>query len=135
MSPPLIYLPRVIITETKSLLSLCTWYRFLGWLLKSLPPTTATEVKVVSQILHVIGSKLYSNQPKNLNHVHKYSKYLVSVIITLGGNISGGGTVFYDEEKTSDLGSRAHVLKHLNGIMVFGPLKRKSTKVIFGVNL
>ena len=52
-----------------------------------------------------------------------------------GGNISGGETVFYDGVKTSDLGSRAHVLKHLNGIMVFGPLKRKSTKVIFGVDL
>ena len=44
----------------------------------------------------VIGGRLFSNHPQNLNHVHKDSKYLVSVITTLGNNISGGDTVFYD---------------------------------------
>ena len=39
-----------------------------------------------------------------MNHVHKDTKYLVSVIITLGKNISGGETMFYDGVKTSDLG-------------------------------
>ena len=34
--------------------------------------------------MDVIGGKLYSNHRKNLNHVHKGTKYLVSVIITLG---------------------------------------------------
>ena len=74
----------------------------------------------------VIGGKLYSNYPKNMNRVHKDSKYQVSVIITLGGNISGGDTVFYDGVKTSDLGSRAHVLKHLHlhGRMIFGPFEK-----------
>ena len=42
----------------------------------------------------VIGGKLYRNHPKNLNYVHKDIKYLVSVIITLGKDISGGDTVF-----------------------------------------
>ena len=69
----------------------------------------------------VIGGKLFSNHHKNLNHVHKDSKDLVSVIIILGKNISGGDTVFYDGVKTSDLGSRAHVLKILHGRMIFGP--------------
>ena len=71
----------------------------------------------------VIVGRLYSNHPKNMNHVHKDSKDLVSVIINLGGNISGGGTVFYDGVKTSDLGSRAYVLKHLHGRMIFGPFE------------
>ena len=59
-----------------------------------------------------------------MNHVHKDTKYLVSVIITVGKDISGGETVFYDGVKTSDLGSRAHILKHLHGIMIFGPFEK-----------
>ena len=69
----------------------------------------------------VIGGILFSNHHKILNHVNKDSKDLVYVIITLGGKKSGGDTVFYDGVKTSDLGSRAHVLKHLHGRMIFGP--------------
>ena len=68
---------------------------------------------------------MFTNQHKNLNHVHKDSKDLVSVIITLGGNISGGETLFYDGVKTSDLGSRSQVLKNLHGKMIFGPFGKK----------
>ena len=68
----------------------------------------------------VIGGKLFSNHPKNMNHVHKYSKDLVAVIIIMSENISGGDTVFYDGVKTSDLGIRSHVLKHLHGRMILG---------------
>ena len=32
--------------------------------------------------------------------------------------------MFYDGVKTSELGSRAHVLKHLIGRMLFGPFER-----------
>ena len=71
-----------------------------------------------------IGGKLYSNHPKNLNHVHKDSKNLVYVIITLGGDISGGDNVFYYGVKTSDLGSRAHILKYLHGRRIFGPFEK-----------
>ena len=56
----------------------------------------------------VIGGKLYRNHPKNLNHVHKDTKYLVSVIITLGKNISGGETVFYYRVKPSILCPYVH---------------------------
>ena len=51
----------------------------------------------------VIGGRIYSNHPKNLNHVHTDSRDMVSIIITMGTNISGGDTVFYDGVKTSDL--------------------------------
>ena len=57
----------------------------------------------------IIGEKLFRNHPKNLNHVHRDSKDLLFVIITLGENIREGDTMFYDGVKTSDLGSRAHV--------------------------
>ena len=73
----------------------------------------------------VLGDKLYINHPKNMNHVHKDSKYLLSIIITLGGNIIRGDNVFYDGVKTSDLGSRAHILKHLHGIIIFGSFEKK----------
>ena len=69
--------------------------------------------------IDVIGGKLYSNHPKNLNRVHKDTKDLVSVVITVGKNMSGRDTVFYDGVKTSYLRSRAHILKHLHGRMIF----------------
>ena len=46
---------------------------------------------------------------------------MVSVIVTIGKDISGGDTVFYDGVKTSDLRTRAHILKRLHGRMIFGP--------------
>ena len=33
--------------------------------------------------------------------------------------------MFYDGVKTSDLVSRAHILKHLNGRMIFGPFEKR----------
>ena len=50
-----------------------------------------------------IGGKIYSDNTKNTNHVNKYSKDLVSVIINLGTNIIRGDTVFYDKVKHTDL--------------------------------
>ena len=72
----------------------------------------------------VIGGKLYRNHPKNLNHMHKDVKDLVSVIITLGKYISGGDTLFYDGVKSYDFGSRAHIFTFLHGGMVFGPFEK-----------
>ena len=74
--------------------------------------------------MDIIGGKLFSNHPKNLNHVHKETKDLVSVIITVGKDISGGDTVFYYGVKTSDLESRSHILKHLHGRMISGPFEK-----------
>ena len=61
-----------------------------------------------------------------MNHFHKDTKYFLSGIITMGTNIRGGFIVFYYKVKTSDLVSRAHVLKHLHGRIVFGPFEKKS---------
>ena len=47
----------------------------------------------------VIGGRIFSNHLKNMNHVHKDSKDLVSIIITLGKDTSGGKTMFYDGVK------------------------------------
>ena len=91
---------------------------------KKILPSTCRIGETIFTSMAIIGGKLYRNHPKNLNHVHKYTKYLVSVIITLGKNISGGDTVFYDGVKTSDLGSRAHILKHLHGRIIFGPFEK-----------
>ena len=77
---------------------------------------------------------MYRNHPKNRNHTHKDVKYLVSVIIILGKDISGGDTVFYDGVKSCDFGSRAHILKHSHGRMVFGPFEKFSMKVLCGVD-
>ena len=77
-----------------------------------------------SSFMDVIVGKLFSNHPKNLNHVHRDSKDFVSVIITVGKYIRGGDTVFYDGMKTFDLGSISHVLKYLHRRMIFGPFKK-----------
>ena len=45
-----------------------------------------------------IGGNLYTRHPKNLNHVHKDSKDLISVIIILGTDVHGGETVFFMEK-------------------------------------
>ena len=44
-----------------------------------------------------IGGRLFSNSPKNNNHVHKNEKYLFSAIITLGGNVIGGDIILIME--------------------------------------
>ena len=69
-------------------------------------PSTCRIGKTIFTSMAVIGGQLYRNQPRNLNHIHKDTKYLVSVIITLGKNIIGGDTVFYDAVKTCDFGNR-----------------------------
>ena len=91
---------------------------------KEILPSTCRIGETIFTSMAVIGGRLFSNHHKNLDHVHKESKYLVSFIITLGGNISGGDTVFYDGKRKSDLDSRYHVFKNLHGKMIFGPLKK-----------
>ena len=66
---------------------------------KEILPSKCRIGEIIFTSMAVIGGKLYRNHPKNLNHVNKDIKYLVSVIITLGKYISGGETVFYDGVK------------------------------------
>ena len=70
--------------------------------------------------LATIGGNLYTRHAKNINHVHKDSKDLLSVIIILGTDVNGGETVFYDGENINDIDKRAHVLKHSHGRCVIG---------------
>ena len=44
--------------------------------------------------LATIGGNLYTRHSKNLNHVHKDSKDILSVIIILGTDVHGVETVF-----------------------------------------
>ena len=39
-----------------------------------------------------IGGNLFTRHPNNINHVHKDSKNLLSLIIILGKNVHGGET-------------------------------------------
>ena len=61
---------------------------------KEILPPTCRIGKTDFTSMDVIGDRLFSNHYKNLNYVHKDNKDLVSVIITLGGNISGGVNMF-----------------------------------------
>ena len=38
--------------------------------------------------LATIGGNLYTRHAKNLNHLHKYSKYLLSLIMILGTDVN-----------------------------------------------
>ena len=100
---------------------------------KEILPSTCRIGETIFTSMAVIGGKLYHNHPKNLNNVHKDKKYLVSVITTMGKNISVEDTVFYDVVKTSHLGSRAHILKHLYGRMIFGPFEKNHEGTIWSV--
>ena len=44
--------------------------------------------------LVTIGRNLFTRHPKDINHVHKYSNDLLSLIIILGIDVYGGETVF-----------------------------------------
>ena len=91
---------------------------------KEILPSTCRIGETIFTPMDVIFGRLLISHPKNLNRVHKDAKYLVSVIITVGKDISGGDTVFYDVVKSSELGSRAHILKHLDGRMIFVPFEK-----------
>ena len=70
--------------------------------------------------LATIGDNLYTRHVKNINHVHKDGKYLLSTIIILGTDFNGGETVFYDVNNMNDIVKRAHVINHSHGRCVIG---------------
>ena len=49
------HFPKIIITDRRLLLSLCTWLIFFGCLVYKLPPIVANDVKHVSPILYSFG--------------------------------------------------------------------------------
>ena len=52
VSPPLTFVPKIIITDTRSLLSLCKLLKFFTFLVYKLHPIVANGVKHVSPTLH-----------------------------------------------------------------------------------
>ena len=62
-------------------------------------PSQCRIGKTIITSIAVIEGKLYSNYPKNINHFHKHSKDLASVILTLGTNKTGGGMFLLTELK------------------------------------
>ena len=58
-----------------------------------------------------IRGKIYIDNTKNMNYVHKYSKDLVKNYNKYGENISWGDTVFYYRVKQKDLAKKGHALK------------------------
>ena len=67
-----------------------------------------------------IGGNLYTRHPKNINHINKDIKDIMSVIIILGTDVNVGETVLNDGENINDIGKRAHELKHSHGRCVIG---------------
>ena len=59
--------------------------------------------------LATIGGSLFKRHMNNLNHVHKDSDYLLSVIIILGKYVCSGGTVFNYGKNMNDIGKK-HIL-------------------------
>ena len=66
-----------------------------------------------------------------MNHVHRDTKVLLSILINLGANVIVGETLFYEGVKTSDLINRVHVLKYLHGIMIFGTFEKNHEGTIW----
>ena len=92
-------------------------------------PLTCRIGKTVFTSMAAIGGKLYHNHPKNLNHMHKDTKDLVSVIITLGKNIIGGDTVLYDGVWVLNLSKRAEifVLESIESMIMSGDSREKNS--------
>ena len=67
-----------------------------------------------------IEGNLYTRHANNINSVHRENKYFLSVIIILGVDVNGGEIVFYDAYNMTDIGKRAHILKHSRGRCVIG---------------
>ena len=53
--------------------------------------------------LDTIGGNLFTRHPRNLNHVHKDSNNILSVIIVLVKNVHGLETVNYDGDNMNDI--------------------------------
>ena len=79
-----------------------------------------------------MGGNLYTRHSKNLNHVHKDSKDILSVILILRTNFNGGETVFNDGENMNDIVKITHLLKHSHGRCVIFLLIKLYIKSLFG---
>ena len=67
-----------------------------------------------------IGGNLYTRPADNLNHVHRDSNDLLSVIIIWGTDVNGDEKNIYDGFNMNDIGKIAHALKHSHRRHVIG---------------
>ena len=67
-----------------------------------------------------IRSNLFTRHPKNLNHVHRDSNDLLSVIIIWGTDVNGDEKNIYEGFNMNDIGKIAHALKHSHRRHVIG---------------
>ena len=73
------------------------YWKILGWTMEKAKQIIPKECRIGDTCftsLATIGGHLYTIHAKNLNHVHKDSKDLLSVIIILGTDFNGGETVY-----------------------------------------
>ena len=99
------------------------YWQNLGRIMKEAKRMIPKECKIGDTCftsLANIGGNLYTRHVNNIDHLHKDSKYLLSVIIISGTYVNGGETVFNDGENMNYIEKRAHVLKHSNGRCVIG---------------
>ena len=99
------------------------YWQNLGGIMKEAKQMIPKECRIGDTCftkLATIEGNLYTRHGKNLNRVHKDSKYILPVIIILGTDVNGGETVFYDGENMHDIGKISHVLKHSHGRCVIG---------------
>ena len=79
-----------------------------------------------------IGVNVYRWHPRNINHVQKYSNYILLAIIMLGKWFRGNETVFV-WNKNKLYGEKLRVLMHSHGRCVVGAFGRILTKVLCGL--
>ena len=73
------------------------YWNKLSLLLPKTIPENCRVGKAYFTSVVIIGGKLYSTHPKNMKHVHKYIKDMLSDIITPGNHVSDRHTIFMIE--------------------------------------
>ena len=80
--------------------------------------------------LSTIKVNLLTRHWKKTYCLQKYSKDILSVIITLGTNVNGGETIF-NWMNVNYIGKRVHVLKNAYGVCVVVEFDNKNMKDLF----
>ena len=76
------------------------YWQILGSIMDKVKENIPKECRIGDTCLMLfatIGDNFYTRHPNNLNHLHRDSKYLLSVTIILGTDVNGGETVFMME--------------------------------------
>ena len=74
------------------------------------------------------------NTPKNLNHVHKYSKDIMSVIVTLGPVVNGGENVLLNGITMDEIVKISNVINNSHVRCVLGAFEKFYMRSLFGLD-